>query len=74
MDGVLQADKKAAAGKETYDDDYYERFFTAVKPVLDRRISESISATAAVIIGAWEAAGRPAVPVEESRPIEKVAR
>lgn len=74
VDSVLQADKKAAAGKETYDDDYYERFFTAVKPVLDRRISESISATAAVIIGAWDAAGRPAVPVEESRPIEKVAR
>jgi hypothetical protein len=74
VDGILQADKQAAAGKETYDDDYYERFFTAVKPVLDRRLSEAISATASLIVAAWEAAGRPAVALEEPRPIEKVAR
>ena len=74
VDGILQADKKAAAGKEIYDDDYYEKFFAAVKPVLDRRISEAISATASLIIGAWEAAGRPAVPIEERRPVEKVVR
>ena len=41
---------------------------------LDRRISEAISATASLIIGAWEAAGRPAVPIEERRPVEKVVR
>ena len=74
VDGVLQADKQASAGKETYDDDYYEKFFAAVKPVLDRRISEAISATASLIIGAWEAAGRPAVPIQQSRPVEKVIR
>jgi hypothetical protein len=74
VDGLLQADKTAVAGKEVYDDDYYEKFFTAVKPVLDRRISEAISATASVIMGAWEAAGRPTVTLEEPRPIEKVAR
>ena len=74
VDGILEADKIASAGKETYDDDYYEKFFSAVKPVLDRRISEAISATASLIIGAWEAAGRPAVPVEEHRAVEKVVR
>ena len=74
VDGILQADKKAAAGKETYDDDYYEKLFVAVKPVLDRRISEAISATASLIIGAWEAAGRPVVALEEPRPVEKVAK
>jgi hypothetical protein len=74
VDGILQADKKASAGKETYDDDYYETFFSAVKPVLERRLSEAISATASLIIGAWEGAGRPAVPIEESRPVEKVVR
>ena len=36
VDGLLQADKAAVAGKEVYDDGYYEQFFTAVKPVLDR--------------------------------------
>ena len=57
VDGILQADKKAVAGKETYDDEYYEKLFAAVKPVIDRRISEAISATASLIIGAWEAGG-----------------
>ena len=71
---ILEADKQAVAGKETYDDDYYEKLFVAVKPVLDRRLSESISATAGLIIGAWEAAGRPAIPLKEPRPLEKVAR
>jgi len=74
VDGILQADKNASAGKEIYDDDYYEKFFAAVKPVLDRRISEAISATASLILGGWEAAGRPAVPLEEPRPVEKVIR
>jgi hypothetical protein len=74
VDGVLQADKTAVAGKEVYDDDYYEKFFTAVKPVLERRLSESITATAALIVGAWEAAGRPPVLLQEPRLLEKVAR
>lgn len=74
VDGILQADKKAVAGKDTYDDDYYEKLFAAVKPVIDRRISEAISATASLIVGAWEAAGRPTVKLEDSRPVEKVTR
>jgi hypothetical protein len=74
VDGILQADKKAVAGKETYDDDYYEKLFAVVKPVIDRRISEAISATASLIMGAWEAAGRPTVKLEDSRPVEKVTR
>jgi len=74
VDGILQADKKAVAGKDTYDDDYYEKLFAAVKPVIERRISEAISATASLIIGAWEAAGRPTVKLEDSRPVEKVTR
>jgi hypothetical protein len=73
-DQVLRADKQAVAGKDTYDDDYYEKFFVAVKPVLDRRLSESISATAGLIVGAWEAAGRPAVLLKQPRSLEKVAR
>jgi hypothetical protein len=74
VDGILQADKKAVAGKDSFDDDYYEKLFAAVKPVIDRRISEAISATASLIMGAWEAAGRPTVKLEDSRPVEKVTR
>ena len=49
------------AGKEMYDDAYYEKFFAGVQPVMEQRLSEAISATAGMIIGAWEQAGKPAV-------------
>jgi hypothetical protein len=74
VDGILQADTAAASGKDVYDDEYYERFFMRVKPVLEKRLSEAITATAAVIIGAWEAAGRPVVKTTDARPLQKVKR
>lgn len=61
---LLEADRRAIGDGTTYDDAYFERFFAAAKPTLERRLSESASAIAAVITGAWEAAGRPAVPTE----------
>jgi hypothetical protein len=45
-----------------------------VKPVLERRLSEAITATAGLIMGAWEQAGRPALPLKDPRPIERVRR
>ncbi|HEX3645101.1 MAG TPA: hypothetical protein VHT95_05805, partial [Vicinamibacterales bacterium] len=62
------------AGKDTYDDDYYERFFIRVKPILERRLSEAITATAGVIIGAWAEAGRPVVKLDGARPVQKVRK
>ena len=56
---VLQADKEAIAGKDTYDDAYFEKFFAKVKPILEQRVAGSITATASMIIGAWEQAGKP---------------
>lgn len=74
IDAILKADTAAAAGKDVYDDDYYAKFFTAVRPILERQLSEAITATASVIIGAWEAAGRPALTVDEIRPVQKVRK
>ena len=62
VDPLLAADKAAAAGKSYYDEDYFEKFLAGGKPILEQRISESIAATAALIVGAWEQAGRPALP------------
>jgi hypothetical protein len=70
--GILQADREAVAGKDSYDDDYFEKFFAKVQPVLEQRLSESVTATAAVIIGAWVQAGRPAVSTQAPRPIQRV--
>ena len=74
VDAILKADSAAVAGKEVYDDDYFEKLFVAVQPILERRIAESITATASLILGAWEAGGRPALKLQGSRPLEKVRK
>jgi len=74
VDPILKADTESIAGKDTYDDDYYEKFFTKVRPILEQRLSEAITATAAVIIGAWEQAGRPTVKLDAAHPVQKVKK
>jgi hypothetical protein len=71
---VLDADKAAVGSREMYDDEYFTVFFSRVQPILERRLSESISASASVITAAWIDAGRPALPVEQPRLPRKVRR
>ena len=56
---VLAADAAAMGVGNDYDDAYYAAFFEGGGAVLERRMNESIAGVAAVIAGAWEAAGRP---------------
>lgn len=56
---VLAAAAAASLGRREYDDAYYAAFFEAGGAVLEQRLNESIAGVAAVIAGAWEAAGRP---------------
>jgi len=74
VDAILKADSAAVAGKEFYDDDYFEKFFTAVKPILEKRLSEAITATASTVTGAWEAAGKPVLTVTAARPLQRVRK
>ena len=60
---ILKADLDAIGSRDVYDDAYYESFFRASRPVLERRLNDAIAAVAAAITGAWELAGRPPVPV-----------
>lgn len=62
--GVLQSDQKAAQGREFYDEGYFNAFAGEQLSVLERRLNDSITAVAGIVTGAWEQAGRPAVPVE----------
>jgi len=71
---ILQADRKAVSGRDTYDDAYFDSLFGAVKPTLERRLRDSASAVAAVITGAWEEAGKPALPLDPPRTVRKVGR
>ena len=74
VDPILKADREAAAGRDTYDDVYFEQFFAAVQPLLERQLSGAITATASTILGAWDQAGRPTVRVADVRPAERVQR
>jgi len=71
---VLKSDLAAIGSRDVYDNSYYEAFFATSGPVMERRLNESISAVAAAITGAWEAARRPAVPVEPKRPTQRRRR
>ncbi len=63
---ILAADLAAIGDRDAYDDAYYAAFFKASRPVYERRLAESISAVAAMIAGAWEAAGKPPLPPSPS--------
>lgn len=71
---VLASDLKAAAGREFYDDAYFAAFADGTLATLERRLNESIAAVAAFVTGAWEQAGRPAVPVEFARTPRQIRR
>jgi hypothetical protein len=72
VDPLLAADRKAIAGRDSYDETYFAAFFTSVKPLLEQRIGGAIAATASLIVGAWQLAGKPALKLEVSRPVERV--
>ena len=71
---ILDADRAAVEGRELYDTGYFDRFFGKVQPILERRLAESIASTASLIAAAWIEAGRPALPVAETRTPRKVRR
>ena len=72
--GILEADDAAKSGKDAYDDEYFEKFFARVQPTLERQLARSIAATAGVIVGAWEAAGRPSPALRDPRPVQRIRR
>ncbi len=72
VEPLLAADKKAVAGRDTYDNGYYDALFAATRPMLERRISDAITATASLILSAWEQAGRPTLRFDMPRPVQRV--
>lgn len=71
---VFESDKTAVAGREFYDDAYFDAFAKGALPTLEQRLNDSITAVASAIIGAWEQAGKPPVPVELPRTPARVRR
>jgi hypothetical protein len=71
---VLESDQKAVAGREFYDDGYFEAFASGTVPVLERRLNDAITGVASIIIGAWEQAGKPALPPDGPRTPRRIPR
>jgi hypothetical protein len=71
---IDKADAEAIGDRDAYDDRYYEAFYKGAGPVLEARLAEAAAASAAMIAGAWEAAGRPRVPVSMSDPVRRRRR
>jgi hypothetical protein len=71
---ILAADRRAIDGRDEYDDKYFDRFLAGTAPMVERQLSAAISNVAAVLTGAWEAGGKPRLPLEPVRVIRKVRR
>lgn len=71
---ILAADKRAVAGRDEYDDEYFRMLDTETRAIVEARLSAAISAVAGAIVGAWEAGGSPALPLDPTREIRKVRR
>ena len=49
-------------------------FFSKVRPILERRLGEAITASASMITAAWVEAGRLPLPLEQPRTPRKVRK
>ena len=74
VDPILAADKAALGSKDLYDDEYFQQFFSAVQPALERQLNAAVQATANAIVGAWEQAGRPTLYTAQPRPPQRPRR
>jgi hypothetical protein len=74
VDPILKADREAVLGREEYDDRYFDQFFGQVRPILERRLNDSMTAVVSMIVSAWEKGGRPDLPLEVKRVPKKVKR
>jgi Zinc dependent phospholipase C len=71
---LLEADKAAIAGRDVYDEEYFTLFFSKAQPALERRLADSITASASLIAAAWIEAGRLPLPLEQPRTPRKVRK
>ena len=71
---ILDADKRAVDNRTVYDDGYFAMFFGRVRPTLEQRLADSITAAASMITAAWVEAGRPSIPLQVQKTPRPVRR
>ena len=70
---ILDADRDALAGMDIYNDAYFEKFFAAIRPVIEQQMAGAITGTASAIVSAWTQAGKPELKVAP-RAVQKVRK
>ena len=71
---LLKSDRDAIGNRDVYDEAYYQAFFATNRTVMEKRLNDSIAAVAAMITGAWEAAGKPNASVNIPPPPQRRRR
>jgi len=74
VETILAADKAAVAGRDEYDEGYFAVMYRDTRPIIEQRLSAAIGGVASAIAGAWEAGGRPVLPLDPPRENRKVRR
>lgn len=74
VEQILAVDRQAVRGRDEYDEQYFELLFEGAGAIAEKQVSAAISGVASVITGAWETAGRPALPLDPPRTNRKVRR
>lgn len=62
VDNFLLADRRSFEASHGYNEDYFERLYNEIGPVVSREISEAIENVGSYWYTAWVNAGKPAVP------------
>jgi S1/P1 nuclease len=67
---ILDADRRAVAGRTYLDPGYFPAFLKGAEPIAEERLSAAISLVSSLWYTAWDRAGRPPLP-QEARPPAK---
>ena len=64
LENILLADQHAHQGLDSYNGDYYDRFYTQAGAVLIRQLSDAATDVGSYWLTAWINAGRPTLPAK----------
>lgn len=62
LETILLADRNARRGENSYNDEYYDRFYNQAAAILIRQLSDAATDVGSYWLTAWVNAGRPQLP------------
>jgi hypothetical protein len=62
LETILLADRNARRGPNSYNDEYFDRFYNQAAAILIRQLSDAATDVGSFWLTAWNNAGRPALP------------